>query len=79
MVGCSHIGSEVKSDSINRKAIPYLVGNDILTLFLRCLVPPKKHVKTLDMVDMSGVHFEFDVKSASTNRKGIPNIVGNYI
>ena len=60
MVDCSHIGSEVKSDSINRKTITYLVGNDTFTLFLLCLIPKLKHVRTFDMVDMSGGHFEFD-------------------
>ena len=79
MVDRSHIGSEVKSDSINRKAITYLVGNDTLSLFLRYLVPKLKQVKTCDLVDTSGCHFEFDIKSATTNRMGIPNIVGNHI
>ena len=75
----SHLESEVKSDCINRKAITNVVGNDILSLFLRCLVPMLKQVKTFDPLDMSGGHFEFSVKSASTTRMAIPNIVGNHI
>ena len=62
MVDRSHIGSEVKSDSINRKAITYLVGNYTLTLFLQCWVPKLKHVKTFDTVHMSGDLFEFGIK-----------------
>ena len=79
MVDHSHIVSQVKSDAINRKAITYLVGNDTLALFLLYLVPKLKHVKTFDMVETSGGHFEFDVKPAFTNRMGIPNIVVNHI
>ena len=79
MVDRSHIGSEVESDSINRNAIVYLVGNDTLTLFLWCLVPKIKHVKTFDMMDTSGGHFELYVKSASSNRMGIPNTIVNHI
>ena len=79
MVDRSHLESEVKSDSINRKAITNLVGKDTLSLFLRCLVPKLKQVKTFDPLDMPGGHFEFSVKSASTTRMAIPNIVGNHI
>ena len=59
MVERSHIESEVKSVSINRKAITYLVGHDTLSLFLRCLIPKLKQVKTFDPVDMPGGHVEF--------------------
>ena len=47
MVDRSHIESEVKSDSINWKAITYLVGNDTLSFILRCLVPKLKHMKKM--------------------------------
>ena len=65
-------------------AIPNIVGNHILSVFLCCLVPKlcmfvhwmDRHTH-IGYVALAGGHVESEVKSDSGILMGIPDIVGN--
>ena len=79
-----HFEFDVKSASTNRKGIPNIVGNYILSVFL-CYLVSKPSIFVhwtnththIGHVDTAGSHVESEVKSDSGKLIGIPDIVGN--